>query len=232
VNASPDMTVNLNLGDALPLEDTSEAGGNNEKSCAICWVVFGALMNRKHKCRVSRRYICDECSTKRILCDGKEYRLSDGQFALARADADEVANEREADLNARARDTSMESRVPFAQGSERLPEKKPAARKSLKQLRLERLEAEGEADRNSLFGGIMGSAAKLFGTEGEPQTPTQSDEVKGLSDSLGQTRNALLERGDKLATLDDKSAKMVDASADFARMAKELRKKSEKSWFG
>jgi hypothetical protein len=232
VNASPDMTVNLNLGDALPLEDTSEAGGNNEKSCAICWVVFGALMNRKHKCRVSRRYICDECSTKRILCDGKEYRLSDGQFALARADADEVANEREADLNARARDTSMESRVPFAQGSERLPEKKPAARKSLKQLRLERLEAEGEADRNSLFGGIMGSAAILFGTEGEPQTPTQSDEVKGLSDSLGQTRNALLERGDKLATLDDKSAKMVDASADFARMAKELRKKSEKSWFG
>jgi ABC-type transporter Mla subunit MlaD len=106
------------------------------------------------------------------------------------------------------------------------------SQKSHTALRLERLEAEESADRDSLFGGMMEKATNyVFGQENE-DTKRPAEQAEGLAASLAQTRDALNKRGEQLATLNDKSAKMVDASSDFARMAKELRKKSEAGWFG
>ena len=68
--------------DKASFNDTNTAGGSDSMSCAICWTAFGTLMNCKNKCRVSRWYVCDDCSTKRIMKDGTEHRVSDGQFLL------------------------------------------------------------------------------------------------------------------------------------------------------
>ena len=92
------------------------------------------------------------------------------------------------------------------------------------------LEAEEQSNCNSLFRGILEQATNyVMGEEQEDSKPT--DQVQDLTASLGETRSALLERGQKLSSLEEKSSQMVDASADFARMAKELRKKSERGLF-
>jgi len=181
-------------------------GANSEKSCAICWTQFGSLMNRKHKCRMSERYVCDDCSTKRVFVEGKEIRFSDGQFLRARAELAKF--ERESIQAKRAQDAAQ---------IEKMKEAHEKARQS---------RVSEEAQRETLFGGMMEKAARMVAGEEETEQTPQA-QVEGLSDSLGQTRNALLDRGEKLEGLSDKTAQMVDASAEFARMAKELNKKSE-----
>jgi hypothetical protein len=205
--------VTLWQDDKQSIPDSQAAGGSSEKSCAICWKVFG-ILNRKHRCRISKRHVCDDCSTKRLVEGGVENRVSDGQFLLAAVDAGkEVSN--------RLQEKVEQDRIQDVR-----------SQKSHTALRLERLEAEESADRDSLFGGMMEKATNyVFGQE-EEDAKRPAEQVEGLAASLGQTRDALNKRGEQLATLNDKSAKMVDASSDFARMAKELRKKSEASWFG
>ena len=195
--------MDLLKDDKVSFAETSAAGGNSDKSCAICWKEFGAIVNRKHKCRITRRYVCDACSSKRVVLQGTEtFRVSDGQFALAVADRKKMEADRIADEE-RARVRTV--------NQDRL------------QIRKERIDSEERKNRESLFGGMLG---QVFGEA--DNTATQAKQVDGLSASLNETRNALNERGQRLASLGEKSEQMVDASADFAKMAKELRKKSER----
>ena len=103
-------------------------------------------------------------------------------------------------------------------------------------VRLERLEAEQQSNRDSLFGGVLDAAANFVmgGDDSSSNTTLPSAtsvSMSGLTASLDETRDAFHQRGERLAALNDKSAKMVDASADFAKMASELRKQSEKGFF-
>merc|ERR1711957_541903 len=54
------------IGKGFPsfVPDFELPGGSDSTNCAICWKIFGLLRNRKHICRLSRRYICEECSSK------------------------------------------------------------------------------------------------------------------------------------------------------------------------
>lgn len=212
--------------EGVSLSDTDVPGGNSERSCAICWKEFGSVMNRKHRCRVTHRYLCDACSSKRIVSTNvigtkkaaTEYRLSDGQFLLARIDAAKDQSER---AQARAREDEARARD---------------AEQARAQARLERLEAETASNRDSLFGGMVEQATTfVFGNDdsgprtavGNQQSASVARQAGDLSATLNETRNAMLERGQKIQDLGDKSAKLVVASSDFARMAKELRRKTE-----
>jgi hypothetical protein len=99
VKATRHLTIHREVSKSN-LDDSEAPGGSDEKSCAICWTKFGTLRNRKHKCRVTLCYVCEDCSRKRVI-DGKEdHHVSDGQFCLARVDAareaaDAVAQEKE-----------------------------------------------------------------------------------------------------------------------------------------
>lgn len=201
------------IDESSNIENSGVAGGSDVASCAICWSVFGSLMNRKHKCRASNRYVCDECSTKRLVIVTSEFRLSDGQFSAARADAVREQKERERDTMERVRIRSQQTEQARAT------------------VRMERLEAEEAADRDSLFGGML-EAATTFVMGGEDSRDAlNANALGGLTSSLDQTRDALNQRGEQLAALNDKSAKMVDESANFSKMATELRKQSEKGFF-
>jgi hypothetical protein len=182
------------------LADSDAPGGSNDKSCAICWSSFGTIMNRKHKCRVSLKYVCDECSTKRIKEDGQCHRLSDGQFLLARA---EVALQK-ADTLKEQQDTVKRRRD------------------QLEETRLKRQEKEkaDHSQRDTLFGGILDKATSLLAGEDDDA----KDDLGSLQASLGQTRDALNQRGERLGTLSEKTEKLMDASQNFAKMAKELEK--------
>ena len=188
------------------IEDSDAPGGSSDKSCAICWRTFGALVNRKHRCRISWKHVADECSTKRIIVNGKEYRVSDGQFVRAKAL-----------VEAKVAAAATQSRT-VTLGNASTPAASSSATAAAR-ARLQRLEAEEQANRDSLFGGDVMEQAKsmLFGNTME-EKEKRGETMDGLMNSLGETRNALLERGDKLSSLNDKSAQMVSASEDFAKL--------------
>jgi len=189
------------------IENSMAPGGSDERSCAICWKKFG-LITRKHRCRISRRFVCDECSSHRIVVNGIEHRITDGQFLLAKAEEMKEVQRR---LNA-------------TQAQEMQRRKKNA-----------NLEAEENSNRESLFGSMTASVAKTFGltddTSDKANKQSEADTISGLSNQLNQTRDALNERGAKLSALSDKSDKLVNASQDFAAMAKELNRSSSGGFF-
>jgi len=195
--------------DKAKIENSLAPGGSDEKSCAVCWKKFG-MLTRKHRCRISRRFLCDECSSHRICVDGEEHRISDGQFLLAKAQE--------------LREISKKSNAALAQ-----------VRPKGVANRLDQLEANEKVNRDSLFGGIMASVSKSLGGAGDTAEQDKAESgaasLSGLSNQLNQTRDALNQRGDRLATLSDKSDKLVSASQDFAAMAKELNRKSSQSFF-
>jgi uncharacterized protein YlaI len=78
--------VSISADTKSALSDSGDPGGSDDKSCAICWKAFGTIRNQKHRCRVLRRYVCDDCSTKRLIDKAGEHRVSDGQFLLAKGD--------------------------------------------------------------------------------------------------------------------------------------------------
>jgi FYVE zinc finger len=175
--------------------DSDAPGGSDEKSCAICWAVFGMIMNRKHRCRVSQRYVCEDCSTKRILEGKDEHRLSDGQFVLAQADDVKQRQDRMKKQTEEVRARKAELTQRQAQRQAKIDDEK--------------------AKKDSLFGGMMEQLGFVEEDNGR-------DAINSLHNTLGQTRDALNERGDKLNSLSDKTEKLMEASGDFERMAKEL----------
>jgi hypothetical protein len=200
-----------NTGKIMIRQDKASAnfdvpGGSNDKSCAICWRVFGAIMNRKHRCRVSLKHVCEECSTKRIVEGGKEHRVSDGQFLLAKAD---VAREK----------------------ADKLKEQQEAVQRRRDQMeqswlkREEQKKAE-QAQHDNLFSGIMDKAASFLTGEDD-----EKDDLGSLQNTLGQTRDALNERGERLNALSEKTEKLMGASEDFAKMAKELERAQKGGMF-
>jgi hypothetical protein len=204
--------------DKLAIENSEAPGGSDVKSCAICWKAFGTITNRKHRCRISRRHVCDDCSSKRIVEGDEEHRVSDGQFLLARADFAASKARKQEGLNmpsARTPQAQLDKQFSAATG-------------------LAKLEAEEAANRDSLFANVMDNVTRaVFGQEdrADSNPQSQADSIEGLSQTLNETRNKLLERGDKLNTLADKSDRLVNASKDFASMAKELNRKSQGGFF-
>ena len=51
-----------------------------------------------------------------------------------------------------------------------------------------------------------------------------------MADNLEETRNKLLERGEKLSSLQDKTAKMQNDAEDFHAMAQKLAKQNQSWW--
>lgn len=206
VRATPLAIINSDNKSAIP--NCALPGGSDEKSCAVCWKAFGTIRNRQHRCRISGRYVCDECSTKRVKDEFTEHRVSDGQFLLARLDAIEAD---QASLVSSRTNTSSASQLFVPVGH--------------KETRAER---EDSQNRESLFGGIMEHASNFVFGEGDQRVTSG---LGGITSNLNETRDALNERGQKLDSLAEKAEKMVEASSNFADMAKELRKKSEGGLF-
>ena len=52
-----------------------------------------------------------------------------------------------------------------------------------------------------------------------------------VTSQMNETKDMLVERGEKLSRLQDKSASLENDAADFAALAREIRKQSERRWF-
>lgn len=210
-------------GLSMKIEDCYFAGGSNDKSCAICWKKFGSLLNRKHICRASRRYVCDDCSSNTVLLSNDVRRVSDGQFNLAKC----IANKKEAEdrkfLEAKKKERKAEI------------EKKWAVRRE-KRNALQETQKDEDAAKDELFGNVGRAVKNFFMEEVEVEEPPNraqdtNSNVNGMISSLDQTRQAFGERGEKLNTLVEKTSALKNASEDFAKMARELKESQQKGLF-
>ena len=180
--------------------DSDAPGGSDSESCAITWSEFGMITNRRHLCRTSLRWVANDNSTKRIVDDnGREYRISDGQYNLAVAEAQ------------RAETKAAENRMASARRQ----------RQSAVEAR-ESLGLQGARKHNSSM--VDG------GNSDKDNARSATDRISSAFSALGQARDAVLDRGDKLSSLQDKTEKLEQASLDFANMAKELNR-SQNSWW-
>lgn len=206
-------------GLSIQLVDSMLPGGSHQTSCAVCWKKFGKIINRKHVCRASRRYLCEECSGKAVFIDNDLCRVSDGQFNLAKynllckegKDRKEVAEKRK----------ERKTRIEEAQ-----------SKRSDNTLKARAISED--AAREELFGSVGRAVKNLFVEEVVEQDSAQAvnDDVNGVMNSLSQTRNAFVERGQKLNNLVEKTSALNNTSEEFAKMAKELADSQEKGIFG
>mmetsp|Transcript_3750 Transcript_3750/g.7170 ORF Transcript_3750/g.7170 Transcript_3750/m.7170 type:complete len:988 (-) Transcript_3750:684-3647(-) len=206
------------------ISDCACAGGSDQKSCAICWKSFGKIRNRKHVCRASRRYVCEDCSNNFVLFDGDKRRVSDGQFNLAKLDVEKSKEDDRLEEIRRRKERKM--RIEKAQAmrlnnslqvNNSLQDTKPNERQM----------------KDDLFGNVGKTVRNFFYDEEDTQSKQRStvDAARTL-ESLNQTRNAFLERGEKLNNLCEKTDALKNASKDFAKMAQQLADSQEKSIFG
>lgn len=168
--------------------DSAEPSGCDSSSCAICWSEFGIIQNRKQLCQVTYRYVCDRCSTKRLVEDGNEYRISDGQFLLAKIESGKANTKARAKKEEESRNRRM--RV-----------------------------AQARASNTRV-------TSRAVREEHSPQ-----EKVESAASVLNQTRDAVVERGEKLHGLAEKSEALNKASMDFAQMAKELNQQNQSSFW-
>jgi len=202
--------------DSTPLVDSDAPGGTDEKSCAICWKAFGTIRNRKHKCRVSKRYVCDDCSGKRVVEEKEEFRVSDGQFNVAKIEA---AKHRARQSEIKAQDCEAKSGASHAR----------RLRVSHEQKAKQMLEKQEAAEKDELFGGVMGKAMSFIMGE-DDEREGHEEPIGNMAATLGQTRDALNQRGEKLNSLGDKTEALAQTSLDFANMTKELEKQQSSFW--
>lgn len=186
-------------GLSIVVENNIQPGGSNDKSCAVCWKPFGSIMNRKHVCRASRRYVCEDCSSKVIILHGDHRRVSDGQFNLAKSDYAKMIEEME-----RAK-SHFKNQI------------KKSDRNTLK------------SSKDELFGSVSRAMRKMFSEDSEDHD--KEEEIATVNSTLNKTRDAVIERGEKLNTLVEKSSALNDASLEFKNMAKQLAESQEKGFF-
>ena len=76
----------------------------------------------------------------------------------------------------------------------------------------------------------LGLVSKHDANAKNTDVSTTQDRISNAISGLGQMKDKVLERGDKLNSLQDKSEALEKQSIDFANMAKELNR-SQNSWW-
>lgn len=208
-------------GYSQQLSDCLCPGGSDQKSCAICWKSFGRIRNRKYVCRASRRYLCEDCSNNFVLLDGDKRRVSDGQFNLAKEDVEKSKEEDRLEEIRRRKERKM--RIEKAQAMR------------LNNRLQDTLRDEMQA-KDDLFGNVGKAVRNFFNDEVEDEDVQSRQrstmDTIGVVGALNETRNAFIERGEKLNNLCEKTDALKNASRDFAKMAKQLADSQDKGIFG
>ncbi len=204
--------------------------------CQLCAVPFG-WTRRKHHCRQCGVLCCYYCSThtfqRRAIGPGSEkqppgeiLRCCDGCYNAMAAKAEQKAAAAAAAANAmaavaKARQSAVAEAAPK-------PEKQAQAASGAAPSGAAPLPVAKPVDsRASLLSGGSGAAAGGANSK----TADRHGTASSTAASLAQSKQALAERGEKLKRMEDKSANLAQAGANFADLAKKLREREENSWF-
>lgn len=101
----------------------------------------------------------------------------------------------------------------------------------------DRLSSSLEKNKMDLFKGAVISKKEVTnkdtgGSEASrSKTLGVSDMTSTISSTMNETYSQLMERGDKLSKLSDKTEEMSHQAGEFARLAKQLNEQQKSRWF-
>eukprot|EP00743_Colponemidia_sp_Colp-15_P006286 GILK01006762.1.p1 GENE.GILK01006762.1~~GILK01006762.1.p1 ORF type:complete len:650 (-),score=76.13 GILK01006762.1:132-2081(-) len=204
-------------------------------ACIMCCADF-TTMNRRHHCRCCGAVVCGDCSTKKLpllevmtvsgpqpLSMRKSERVCDPCFHLVCC-CDIEGETRDQSSSADTTSPSVGSfsqsaSSSFLQGdaSPRQDMQISGADKSVPVLKSQ------SSARDQLFGDRAGRS-----TSTSPMRAAPSQEVQNV---VAQTKDKLLERGEKLKMLQSRTSQLTNDAQSFADMARQLREQQEKRRF-
>lgn len=197
--------------------------------CSICRAKFGLISTRKHLCNVSKAWVCDDCSQKRVIIDGEEVRVSNGMYVVVMEHGKRVLERKERERKQREKRVLREM------------EEEESARRNAAASRRVSSQADENANRTELFGKHRQSiiaAVKGVGDffNGEERDSTSKGDVssstrkvEGAAAAAAEARDRLNERGEKLSQLSEKTEALANQSSEFARLARELNQQQKRN---
>jgi hypothetical protein len=87
--------------------------------------------------------------------------------------------------------------------------------------------ADGNDQKKQLF---KGAVENEKGKGNEPVSKT-SQGTSATMATMNETKDRLLERGEKLSQLQDKTGDLANQASEFARLAKQLNEQQKSRWF-
>jgi len=236
LHESDDIDANTWLND-----DLSDA-------CLLCGGKF-SITQRRHHCRRCGLLICGSCSTKKFsiprkrgeeglrACDGCYNQMAHQYLKTARVQRRERMRRRQEEEQV-ARD-----RAAVIQGFEASHEsflRMQAAeeeRIAAKLRRIEEAKAHPDKPRSPPPKSTKRSAASSSSSSSSSASARDRD-VKLLSSQASsghqkaqENRRLALERGERLAQMEDKAQRMEADAENFASLAKKLKEKQKSTWF-
>lgn len=213
-----------------PGNRSSWVGDESSAACLACYGKF-SMMVRRHHCRLCGMLVCFKCSNKNYKLGNDSLRTCDACFNILRKEmrvkklehtrlrAIQEEKQREVAEKKRSEDEKArkkkEAREAERRKREALEKAKENAAKKEREKELAAMRAKQEQEKRKSSPGKAGAGNK-------------AGDVAAMA---AQNKNLLIQRGEKLSEMEDKSAQLDDQAGDFMAMAKQLRKKNERSWF-
>ena len=92
-------------------------------------------------------------------------------------------------------------------------------------------QAKQAAVKKDLFGNAVTAVMNAGRDRSDTKSNSSSSAVSGAMSSMSEAHDRLVERGEKLSRLNDKSADVANAAEDFSRLAKQLNEQQKNRWF-
>jgi hypothetical protein len=232
----PEAVVSRLLGKAAarptirPLSGDAAAGAGGG-ACVLCGDAFHAITKRPQHCQLCGHQVCGACSSKRLPLavpgsSGEAARVCDGCFTWGNHQI-AAALAAEAERGNKEKDK---------EGAFSGPEAVARAR----QRREEALAAQAQqeaAEQKELFGAAAALGEKAMswlrgGGDGQGDERRQRQQAAArVTGQMEEVRRGLEQRGERIENLADRTEELVNSSAQFAAMARQLNEQN-KGWGG
>ena len=187
------------------------------------------MFKRQHHCRLCDSTCCDDCSKKKAVVDGSSSGSST-QVRCCDACFNYLSHKIEKQKIRNIRKNKSKS-------SSRIVDTGDTSKKKT-------MTMESSNKRSSAASAIAVdpsiAKSKLFGAAGIRRAAADEEETKsmrvqgGLSktmSAMSEVKDRLMDRGEKLGRLNDKSGDIANAAEDFAKLAKQLNQQQSRRWF-
>lgn len=92
-------------------------------------------------------------------------------------------------------------------------------------------QAKQAAGKKDLFGNAVIAVMGAGRDRSDTKSNTSSSAVSGAMSTMSEAHDRLVERGEKLNKLNDKSADVANAAEEFSKLAKQLNEQQKNRWF-
>ena len=217
------------MAGVVKVNDKEKSSIKSPSVCSICRAKFGLISTRKHLCNVSKAWVCDDCSQKRVIVDGEEVRVSNGMYVVVMEHGKRVLERKEKERKLREKRILREM------------EEEESARRNAAASRRVSSQADENANRTELFGkqrqsiiaAVKGVGDFFNGEERDSNSKgdvsSSSRKVEGAAAAAAEARDRLNERGEKLSQLSEKTEALANQSSEFARLARELNQQQKRN---